>query len=71
MKCREVALGFATYRDLDEYERAEVQLHLHGCPSCRALQDTFNRQDGLLTELPGLRTESFPLGPQPSVLSPR
>jgi len=52
VNCGEVAFRLATYRDLDEYEQAEVQLHLHGCPSCQATFDAFTQQDQLLHSLP-------------------
>lgn len=52
MNCGEVAFRLATYRDLDEFEQAEVQLHLHGCPSCQATFEAFARQDELLRSLP-------------------
>ncbi|MGQ9715524.1 MAG: DUF5667 domain-containing protein, partial [Anaerolineae bacterium] len=52
MNCGEVALRLATYRDLDAYEQAEVQLHLRGCPSCRAMLEAFYEQDRLLQSLP-------------------
>ena len=52
MNCGEVALRLATYRDLDAYEQAEVQQHLRGCPSCRAMLEAFCEQDRLLQSLP-------------------
>ncbi|MGQ9586248.1 MAG: DUF5667 domain-containing protein [Anaerolineae bacterium] len=55
MNCSEVALRLATYRDLNAYEQAEVQRHLHGCPSCQAASDVFARQDQLLRSLPAMR----------------
>ncbi|MBC7224822.1 MAG: hypothetical protein H5T59_11210, partial [Anaerolineae bacterium] len=50
MNCGEVALRLATYRDLDAYEQAEVQLHLQGCPSCQAMFEAFLQQDRLLQQ---------------------
>lgn len=59
MNCGEVALRLATYRDLDAYEQAEVQLHLRGCPSCRTMLEAFCEQDRLLQSLP-----QAPLSPE-------
>ena len=52
MRCQEIRMQLASYRELSRAEQNRFREHLTGCPSCAATLAAYNAQDQLLSALP-------------------
>jgi anti-sigma factor RsiW len=67
MTCTDVAVGAYALGALDPAERAEVERHLHECPSCAAEAAEFAALSPLLALVPADDLDADPIEPSPGL----